>query len=50
MADHEIHHRRLSRNVGTGLALGALVILLAGLSYVKLTNLPPSPPSETAQP
>ena len=34
--EHEIHGRRLSRNVGTGLALLFLVVLIGTLTVVKL--------------
>jgi hypothetical protein len=46
MADHELHQRRLSRNIGTGLGLAALVVILLGLTMVKLSELEP-PPAET---
>lgn len=39
---HEIHTRRRSRNIGLGLALGAFVVLLLGLTVVKVTVLDPS--------
>ncbi|WP_298675317.1 cytochrome C oxidase assembly protein [uncultured Lentibacter sp.] len=35
--EHEIHGRRKSRNVGLGLVLGSFVILIMGMTYVKLT-------------
>ena len=35
---HEMHKRRYSRNVGLGLVLGAFVLLIFGLTYVKITN------------
>ena len=34
--EHEIHQRRLSRNVGTALALLFLVLLIGTLTIVKL--------------
>ena len=37
-AEHEIHKRRLSRNVGVGLSLVALVVIVLGLTYVKVTQ------------
>jgi hypothetical protein len=40
--EHEIHTRRLSRNIGVGLALGALVALVFGLTVVKVKVLDPS--------
>lgn len=36
--EHEIHSRRRGRNVGLGLVLGAFVILVFGLSVVKVTR------------
>ena len=35
--EHELHGRRKSRNVGLGLVLGAFVLLVMGMTYVKLT-------------
>jgi hypothetical protein len=37
-ATHELHRRRLSRNVGVGLTLVALVALVFGLTVVKVTR------------
>lgn len=37
-ATHELHHRRLSRNVGVGLALISFVAIVFGLTVVKLTR------------
>lgn len=34
--EHEIHHRRLSRNVGVGIALAAFVAIIFGLTVVKV--------------
>ena len=36
--EHEIHQRRFGRNLGVGLVLGAFVVLLFGLSVVKIQN------------
>ncbi len=36
--EHEIHSRRFGRNLGVGLALGAFVALLFGLTVVKMQN------------
>lgn len=36
--DHELHRRRLSRNVGVGLTLGAFIILVFALTVVKVTR------------
>lgn len=35
---HEIHKRRFSRNAGLGLVLAAFVVLVFGLSLVKVTR------------
>ncbi|WP_252731459.1 cytochrome C oxidase assembly protein [Lentibacter algarum] len=35
--EHELHNRRKSRNVGLGLVLGSFVLLVMGMTYVKLT-------------
>ncbi|MCL4168745.1 UNVERIFIED_CONTAM: hypothetical protein GTU68_028057 [Idotea baltica] len=35
---HEIHERRFSRNVGVGLALVAFVVIVFGLTVVKVTR------------
>jgi hypothetical protein len=37
--DHELHSRRLGRNLGLGLVLAAFVALVFGLTVVKVTNL-----------
>jgi hypothetical protein len=37
---HEIHTRRKSRNVGLGLVLAAFVVLILGLTMVKVTTTP----------
>lgn len=37
-ATHELHDRRLSRNVGVGLTLVALVVVVFGLTVVKVTR------------
>ena len=36
--EHEIHTRRLSRNLGVGLLLAFFVALVFGLTVVKVTN------------
>lgn len=38
-AEHEIHRRRLSRNMGVGLVLAGFVVLMFGLSVVKVKQL-----------
>lgn len=35
-ATHEIHKRRMSRNLGVGLALAAMVAVVFGLTVVKV--------------
>ncbi|MCV2868027.1 hypothetical protein OEW28_05245 [Defluviimonas sp. WL0002] len=37
-ADHELHRRRFGRNLGLGLVLGAFVILVFGLTIVKVSR------------
>lgn len=36
--EHEIHTRRRGRNVGLGLTLAAFVVLVMGLTVVKVTR------------
>ncbi|MBL4929975.1 cytochrome C oxidase assembly protein [Fuscibacter oryzae] len=36
--EHEIHRRRLGRNIGVGVLLGAFVVLMFALSIVKVTQ------------
>lgn len=40
-AEHEIHTRRKSRNVGVGLILATFALIVFGLSAVKITNVGP---------
>lgn len=35
---HELHKRRFSRNMGLGLVLAAFVVLIFGLTVVKVTG------------
>ena len=35
---HELHRRRLGRNIGLGLVLAAFVALVFGLTVVKVTG------------
>ena len=35
---HELHHRRLGRNVGLALVLVAFIGIVFGLTVVKVTN------------
>ncbi len=37
-ATHEIHERRFGRNLGVGLALLAFVVIVFGLTVVKVTR------------
>ena len=37
--EHELHRRRLGRNVGVGLCLAAFAAILFGLSAVKVSTL-----------
>lgn len=36
--EHDLHRRRWSRNVGLGLVLGAFVVLVFGLTIVKVSR------------
>lgn len=38
-AEHEIHKRRFSRNIGVGVTLAGFVALMFALSVVKITSL-----------
>ncbi|KMK68332.1 hypothetical protein [Puniceibacterium sp. IMCC21224] len=35
---HEIHRRRFSRNLGVGLTLGAFMLVIFGLTIVKVSR------------
>lgn len=35
---HEIHTRRYGRNLGVGLILGAFIVIIFGLTIVKVTR------------
>lgn len=37
-AEHELHTRRKSRNIGVGLTLVALIAVVFGLTVVKVTR------------
>jgi hypothetical protein len=41
--EHELHRRRLGRNIGLGAVLGGFVILVYALTVVKVSNLPHGP-------
>ncbi|WP_460274175.1 hypothetical protein [Celeribacter sp. ULVN23_4] len=47
---HELHTRRRSRNLGLGLTLGLLVVLLMGLTVVKVTILDPAQMAQEGSP
>ncbi|WP_323763624.1 cytochrome C oxidase assembly protein [Marinovum sp.] len=36
--EHELHRRRKGRNTGVGLVLAALIVIVFGLTYVKVTS------------
>lgn len=38
-AEHELHRRRRSRNVGVGLVLAGLILVVFGLTVVKVQQL-----------
>ncbi|WP_099826751.1 hypothetical protein [Oceaniglobus indicus] len=38
-AEHEIHKRRFSRNLGVGLTLAALILIVFGLTVVKVRQI-----------
>ncbi len=49
--DHELHRRRFGRNLGLGLVLGAFVLLVFGLTIVKVSGGDAArTPAEAAQP
>jgi hypothetical protein len=35
--EHEMHHRRKGRNIGVGLCLVGVIVVVFGLSVVKVT-------------
>lgn len=46
--DHELHKRRLGRNLGIGLSLLAFVVIVFGMTIVKVSREPhPSLPAKT---
>lgn len=47
-AQHELHSRRFSRNVGLGVALAVFVVLVWGLTVVKVGGLDNAAPVATA--
>lgn len=46
-AEHELHRRRLSRNVGLGIALVSFVALVYGMTVVKVGGLGEPAPTAT---
>jgi hypothetical protein len=44
--EHELHRRRLSRNIGLGLVLAAFVVLVFALTIVKVQRPPHQPVAE----
>lgn len=36
--EHDLHRRRLGRNVGVALSLGAFIVLVMALTVVKMKN------------
>lgn len=44
--EHELHRRRFSRNLGLGLVLAAFVVLVFGLTLVKVKMPPHMPAAE----
>jgi len=48
--EHEIHRRRMGRNVGLGLVLAGLVAIILGLTVVKVTLLDPAQNGVTPAP
>jgi len=41
--EHELHRRRLGRNLGIGLSLAAFVAVVFAVTVVKVSNLNPDP-------
>tara|TARA_R110002049_G_scaffold23781_6_gene84647 strand:+ start:32019 stop:32186 length:168 start_codon:yes stop_codon:yes gene_type:complete len=48
-AEHELHTRRRGRNLGVGLMLGAFVVLVMALTFVKITQTDFELPPETRE-
>ncbi|MGB7316566.1 MAG: hypothetical protein WBC85_01220 [Planktotalea sp.] len=46
---HEIHTRRYGRNLGVGLLLGAFIMIIFGLTIVKVTRGDYEPPRGEVQ-
>lgn len=47
--EHELHRRRMGRNVGLGLVLAGFVVLVLALTMVKVTSNGFQFPSELSQ-
>ncbi len=47
--EHDIHRRRLGRNLGIGAALLFFVVLVFAVTLVKLGNLPPQAPAPATE-
>lgn len=47
--DHELHGRRFGRNMGVGLTLLAFVVIVFGVTIVKLTKFTEDTMAERAQ-
>ncbi|MDE3120294.1 MAG: hypothetical protein KGK00_00850 [Paracoccaceae bacterium] len=47
--DHDLHKRRLGRNLGLGLSLIAFVVIVFGITIVKVSD-QPRPWAKKAQP
>jgi len=47
--DHELHGRRLGRNMGVGLTLLAFAVIIFGVTIVKLTKFTEDTMAEQAQ-
>ncbi|MDF1726902.1 MAG: cytochrome C oxidase assembly protein [Sulfitobacter sp.] len=48
--EHELHGRRKGRNLGVGLMLGAFVVLVMVLTFVKITEIDITRAPGTANP
>ena len=44
-----MHKRRKGRNIGVGLLLGALIVIVFGLTYVKVTSQGFQAPAELSE-
>ncbi len=46
---HELHQRRFGRNLGVGLTLGAFILIIFGLTIVKVSGSDFGAPAEQVQ-